>query len=260
MRPYQSRRRQQRLPSAHILCPLRPPHRVQNQPFSDRWGLTPLPRIGYRASVEHSREGFLFMRPAPIFTAPRNDVVVEELIDEVLVYDRRGDVAHCLSEIAATVWRTCEGGATLDEVAEQIVARDLAGSSDEAMELADTAVAELVEKGLLETSGVGASRVSRRQALRRMAGVGAAAVVAPLVVSAAVPNSAAAVGSCAGLGVGCFSANSVSNCCPMLYCNNSSVCTTCLPNGDGSPCSADTAYQCCSGICNTTAASPHCVG
>ena len=83
------------------------------------------------------------MRPAPIFTAPRNDVVVEELIDEVLVYDRRADVAHCLSEIAATVWRTCEGGATLDEVAEQIVARDLAGSSDEAMELADTAVQSL---------------------------------------------------------------------------------------------------------------------
>jgi hypothetical protein len=199
------------------------------------------------------------MQPPTIFTARRNDIVVDEVVDELLIYDRRADVAHCLGEIAATVWRTCEGGATLGEVAEQLVARDLADSSDDAAELADTAVAELVEKGLLKTSGIGADRVSRRQALRRMAGVGAAALVAPLVVSAAVPNSAAAAGSCVGLGVGCFSANSVSNCCTMLYCNSSSVCTTCLPNGDGSPCSADTAYQCCSGICNTTATTPHCV-
>ena len=129
------------------------------------------------------------MQPPTIFTARRNDIVVDEVVDELLIYDRRADVAHCLGEIAATVWRTCEGGATLGEVAEQLVARDLADSSDDAAELADTAVAELVEKGLLKTSGIGADRVSRRQALRRMAGVGAAALVAPLVVSAAVPNS-----------------------------------------------------------------------
>ena len=198
-------------------------------------------------------------QPAPTFTARRNDIVVEVVVHEVLIYDRRADVAHCLSEVAALVWRRCEHGATLDEIAAQIIAGDLAGSSD-ATELAESAVSELVEKGLLETSTVGASRVSRRQALRRMAGVGAAAVVAPLVVSATVPSSAAAAASCAGLGVGCLSANSLSNCCSGLYyCNSSKVCTNCLPNGEGSPCTAGTAYRCCSGICNTSADSPHCV-
>ena len=197
------------------------------------------------------------MQPPTIFTARRDDVVVDEVVDEVLVYDRRGDVAHCLSEIAATVWRTCEGGATLDEVAEQIVARDLAGSSDEAMELADTAVAELVEKGLLETSGVGASRVSRRQALRRMAGVGAAAVVAPLVVSAAVPKSALAHGSPAscksGIEACTGTAFADNNCCsggpaPGPFCNG--TCQNCLASG--SACTSATSYQCCSSQgCNT---------
>jgi hypothetical protein len=198
---------------------------------------------------------FFSMQPPTIFTARRNDVVVEAVIDEVLIYDQRADVAHCLGDIAALVWRTCEGGATLGQIAEQIIAHDLAGSSDDATELADTAVSELVEKGLVEASGVGARAVSRRQALRRMAGVGAAAVMAPLVVSAAVPNSAAAAGSCVGLGVTCLSANSLSNCCTGLYCNSSKKCTTCVVGGGvnkpdtGGDCNAGDKYQCCSDTC-----------
>ena len=206
------------------------------------------------------------MQPSTILTARRNDIVVDEVVDELLIYDRRADVAHCLSEIAATVWRACEGGATLSEIAEQIIARDLAGSSDEATELADTAVAELIEKGLLQTSGIGADRVSRRQALRRMVGVGAAAVVAPLVVSAAVPKSALAHGSpasCVQTGSACSHEKTINsannnNCCTSTgdYCsaNPTAVCTTCVGSGQTPPggCSGANKYECCSNACQAS--------
>ena len=195
---------------------------------------------------------FFSVQPPTIFTARRNDIVVEAVIDEVLIYDQRSDVAHCLGDIAAVVWRTCEGGATLGEIAEQIIARALAGSSDDATELANTAVSELREKGLLETSGVGAGLLSRRHALRRMAGVGAAAVVAPLVVSAAVPKSASAHGSpasCKSLGQACTGTDFAhNNCCPGSpspgpFC--SGTCQACF--GFHVACTAD--VQCCSLNC-----------
>ena len=202
------------------------------------------------------------MRPAPIFTAPRNDIVVDEVVDELLIYDRRADVAHCLSEVAALVWRTCEGGATLDGIAEQIVAHDLAGSSDDATELAQSAVSELVEKGLLEASGVRAGLVSRRQALRRMAGVGAAAVVAPLVVSAAVPKSALAHGSpptCITHGSGgCSPHSSIyssNNCCTANdYCSSNGHCDTCITSTNF--CSGS--YECCPGLTCSGSPVPTC--
>ena len=124
------------------------------------------------------------------FSARQDGVVVEDLAGELLIYDRSTDVAHCLSEVAAVAWRSCEGRATVAEIADQIVANGLASSHDEAIVLADAAVAELGEKGLLEeATGFTSERVPRRQALRRIAGVGMAAATGPLVFSAAVPNA-----------------------------------------------------------------------
>ena len=197
------------------------------------------------------------MQPPTIFTARRNDIVVEAVIDEVLIYDQRADVAHCLGDIAALVWRTCDGGATLGDVAEQLVAHDLAGSGEDATELAGTAVSELVEKGLLETSRVGAGAVSRRQALRRMAGVGAAAVVAPLVVSAAVPSAAAAVStSCSSI----FGTTCTTNtqCCSSagLQCGGTAItgecCYVAATHVGTANCS-----QCCSKACSGSSGNCH---
>ncbi len=76
-----------------------------------------------------------------------------------------------------------------------MVAADSQHSSRvDAETLVQRAAVELEEKGLLE-GRLRSRRISRRHALRRMAGVGAAAIAAPLVVSAAVPKSAEAAGS-----------------------------------------------------------------
>jgi hypothetical protein len=208
------------------------------------------------------------------FSVPSSgDFVVEALGDELLIYDRRKDVAHCLGSAAALVWRTCEGGASLDEIARQTVAYGMASTDEDAIELAQAAVSELEEKGLLESRGVGADGVSRRHALRQMAGVGAAAVVAPLVVSAAVPKPADAAGSpatCASGNKQCSPAGTVNadnNCCPgagtlNLYCavTPPSKCQPCVLAGnaptDGTTCATLGAanYTCCSGHCSATTA------
>jgi hypothetical protein len=117
------------------------------------------------------------------FSARRTDVVIESVGSDLLIFDRRSDTAHCLAEAAALVWRSCESGATLSELAEMLVAHKLAGSIDDGTRLAEAALFELEQKGLLET-GLGAGRMPRRQALGRMAGVGALAFSAPMIVSA----------------------------------------------------------------------------
>jgi hypothetical protein len=123
---------------------------------------------------------------------------VQEIGDESLVYDRDSDVAHCLSAVAAGVWRGCDG-----ERDQPALAR-FAGVSEE---LVADALDELRAEGLLidgrSMPRRDESGVSRRRALGRMAKYGAGVAAIPLIVSAVVasPASAASVGlgaPCAG--------------------------------------------------------------
>ncbi len=41
--------------------------------------------------------------------ARKKDVVVQELPDEVLIYDLKSNKAMCLNEISAFVWHNCDG-------------------------------------------------------------------------------------------------------------------------------------------------------
>jgi hypothetical protein len=196
------------------------------------------------------------------FAVEADELVIDQVGDELLIYDRRSDVAHALSETAAVVWRRCAAGASLGHLAAAVEPL-LAGGDSEALALA--ALAELYEKGLL-LAPVPTDGISRRQVIRRMAGVGVAALAAPLVVSAAVPNSAAAVasplGGCVPVGGSCNhagTANAGNNCCTstgagqQLYCSSTSLCTQCLKSGQvpSGGCTSSNTYQCCSGACST---------
>src|SRR5439155_26168802 len=48
--------------------------------------------------------------------ARREALRVEELSDELMVYDVDRHKAHCLSPIAAMVWRDCDGRKTVEEI------------------------------------------------------------------------------------------------------------------------------------------------
>ncbi len=119
--------------------------------------------------------------------ARRGGLLEETLGEELLLYDQDSHTAHCLSPIAACVWRHCDGEREVTELAE------LAGASKN---LVAEALHELREKELL----VAEPRlmqsivpgVSRREAIVRVGRYGAAAAAAPLVVSAVAATPAMA--------------------------------------------------------------------
>src|ERR1700674_5130626 len=49
--------------------------------------------------------------------ARKAGLVIQELPDEVLVYDLERDRAHCLNQTAAFVWQRCDGKNTTQQIA-----------------------------------------------------------------------------------------------------------------------------------------------
>ncbi len=136
----------------------------------------------------------------------REDGLLEETVgEELLLYDRDSHTAHCLSPIAAGVWRHCDGECDVTELAE------LTGASEN---LVADALQELREKDLLATEPTlmqsTAPRISRREAIGRVARIGAAAAAAPLIVSATAATPAMAS---SGETASCGKAKTGVNCC-----------------------------------------------
>jgi hypothetical protein len=115
--------------------------------------------------------------------ARSEDLVVEEMGGDVLVYDLRVDRAHALRAEAARVWRCCDGRTT---------AEGLAAAAGVDGETAARALAELEACDLLEGAPGRARDSTRREAGVKLARVAGAAAVAPLIASLAVPATAAA--------------------------------------------------------------------
>ena len=114
----------------------------------------------------------------------RRDGLLEETIgDEVLLYDQDSHTAHCLSPIAAFVWRHCDGERDMAELAR------LAGTSES---LVAGALRELLEQDLLDIEPELASGESRREAIVRAARYGAGAAGASMIISATAATPAMA--------------------------------------------------------------------
>jgi hypothetical protein len=114
--------------------------------------------------------------------------LLEEMIgEELLLYDQDSHTAHCLSPVAARVWRHCDGGRDMAELAA------LAGVSEE---LVAGALHELHEKDLLDAKPeLMQSTIpgeSRREAIGRVARYGAAAAAGSMIVSATAATPAMA--------------------------------------------------------------------
>lgn len=108
------------------------------------------------------------------------DVFVEAVDSDLVVYDAVSKHAHCLGPDAASVWASCNGRRSESEIARRL---GLAPAT------VVQAVDEFAAAGLLVDDR---SRMSRRDAAKRFATVGGAAMTAPLVYSVAVPPAYAA--------------------------------------------------------------------
>ena len=144
--------------------------------------------------------------------ARKNQLVIQELPDELLVYDQDRDKAHCLNRSAALIWKRCDGRTSVEEL-RRIVSTELGVELEE--RAVWFAISQFSKDHLLESkSSVPAGMLqgmNRRQMVRTL---GLAAVVAvPIVTSIVAPTPAQAA--------------------------------TCIPTGGA--CTASS--QCCSGLC-----------
>jgi hypothetical protein len=148
--------------------------------------------------------------------ARKNDIVVQELSGETLVYDLRQHKAHCLNQTAAIVWSHCDGETDVASIASTL-SNELHRAIDE--DVVWLALKQLQKVGLLEREAVAAgakSNVSRREVIRRLGT--ATALALPLVTSVVAPTSAAV----ASVPVTC-------QCCTVGIGNNAGCPTECLP-------------------------------
>jgi hypothetical protein len=128
------------------------------------------------------------MKKTQIPMARKEGLVIQEMPDELLVYDLETNKAHCLNETAYSVWKACDGKNTVADIA----ALFENGSED----LVWLAIDQLNENDLLEREyRLDLNGRTRRDLIKK---VGLASVIAlPVVASLTAPSSALAAASCA---------------------------------------------------------------
>lgn len=176
--------------------------------------------------------------------ARTEDVIVEDFGDEVLIYDRNSDYAHCLGREAAMVWRVCDGSTPAAAIATAL------GFDRETV---DRALDELDESGLLDSIDKGG--LTRREATIKMAKVGGLAAAAPMIYSIMAPTPALAASQAYCLTVtNCFSNGSGCSTCFKAGC----VCCGAGSSGNAGAklCTAD----CSCSSCNANIIHCHCSG
>ena len=146
--------------------------------------------------------------------ARKEGLIVQEMSDEVLVYDRDRSKAHCLNSTAALVWQYCDGKTPVSQIARAIEGK-INVSVDE--DIVWLGVEQLNKSNLLlKRATLSKSRLSRRDVMKR---IGLAAAVALPVVTSIIAPSAAQAANCRPSGAACTTSV---ECCSGLC--NASMC------------------------------------
>lgn len=124
----------------------------------------------------------------------KQNIVVQELEKELLVYDLKTNNAFCLNETSAIVYGLCDGTKSIAEISDSMSRKLKTLVSEDFVRLA---LNELKRDGLLENAdelNIYFSKVSRREVIKK---VGLASMIAlPLVSSVVAPTAANAQSSC----------------------------------------------------------------
>lgn len=119
-------------------------------------------------------------------------LVVQELPEETLVYDLDRHKAHCLNRAAAVVWKHCDGVTSLDQMSEILSSTTGLPSDRAVVQLAlDQLDKAKLLKSPLQKVRTGPA-VGRRQLLKRIGLVGGVALALPLVTSIIAPTAVSA--------------------------------------------------------------------
>lgn len=129
----------------------------------------------------------------------RQDVLVQEIDGEVLIYDLSNDKVSCLNETAGSIWKLCDGKRTTADI------RDILAQTYDSEAVGESfvwlALDQLKRENLLENhSSIPDSfdGLSRRDIIKR---IGMASMIAlPLISSVIAPTSANAQSVCLAKG------------------------------------------------------------
>lgn len=164
-------------------------------------------------------------------TSRRADLVVQELNDEIIIYDLITDKAFCLNQTSALVWQFCNGKTSVAEISRKVAKQFDRPPNEDVIWLA---LEQLKEQNLLDDAENFASQfagISRREAFRR-AGLGTL-IALPLITTLIAPKavnaqSVACSGSCTcsvsntinlTTGINCRTLGGTSNCASRLTCD-----------------------------------------
>jgi len=156
--------------------------------------------------------------------ARKEDIVVQSLADEVLVYDLKRHKAHCLNDTAVMIWKHCDGKTDIAGM-RRILEKELKTQIDE--DVIFLGLEQLKSRHLLVNDSIGtAGKMSpaRRAALKKL---GAAALISlPAIISLVAPTAASAQTALIPPGQ-CNAANNGRCCTNNRRCNGSSCADPC---------------------------------
>lgn len=161
--------------------------------------------------------------------ARKNDIVIQKVKNETLVYDLKVNKAHCLNETSALIWEMCDGTRGFEEIANKM---SLATNSSVSEELVMFACAELQAGNLIEKHdriSASFSGMSRREVIRKV-GI-SSAIALPIIATLAAPSalnaqSCRATGNpggffdCIGTGTNCVPFSPT-----LTICDNTQCCS-----------------------------------
>jgi len=163
------------------------------------------------------------MKKENIPQSRKENLVVQEINGEVLIYDLINDKAFCLNSTSALVWQACDGKRNIKEISELISRKLDTQTSEDLVWLAleQLKKEKLIEKNL-ESDGRFAG-MSRREVVKKI-GL-ASAVVLPVVASMVAPLAIHAASGCPTANCTCPAATAVGRTCTTPTCAPTSMCS-----------------------------------
>lgn len=131
--------------------------------------------------------------------ARQDKLLVQEIEDELVVYDQERHRAHLLNRTVTLVWRNCDGKHTVAEIAALLQGSWSLPAAEEALVM--LALRRLERAHLLKERGTcpaDGPDISRREVTRQLSLAGGFMALVPAITSILVPTPAMA-GSCSGL-------------------------------------------------------------
>lgn len=158
--------------------------------------------------------------------ARQTGLVIQEIPNEILVYDLEANKAFCLNQTAALVWKACNGENSIADIAKDLASELKAPIGEDFIWLA---LGQLEKDNLLEDFAVKElpakkAGLSRREAIKKI-GL-ASAIALPIVAALTVPQTALAATCAASV---CSEIDGSGGCTPGTHCCRGNCQTTGVP-------------------------------